>query len=217
LDRFEEEVVTLKKTTGFDYTWLNDLTFNVVEKRAMEVCRILKRHGVRYHCFARVQKVGPKLALTLKDTGCEGIWFGIESCDQQVLDLNRNNISLKEIDRAVRTASKAGLAIRGLFIVGLYGETEESLRGMLEYIRSSRFLPLVKYLVPFPGTSLYNHAVETGKIKDTVAFLRMLSARRIRDYDDDIVNITDLPDETVRRYFHEIWKITEERESRSNA
>jgi radical SAM superfamily enzyme YgiQ (UPF0313 family) len=193
------------------------LTFNVNLKRAMAVCRILKRHAVRYHCFARVQRVSPDFALTLKETGCEGIWFGIESCDQRVLDLNRKNIRLQEIDNAVHTATAAGLAIRGLFIVGLYGETEASLRSMLEHIRSSRFLPLVKYLVPFPGTSIYHLAIQQGKIKDTVSFLRMLSARKIRDYDDEIVNITDLPDKTVRRYFHEIWKITTEREALPDA
>jgi len=217
LERFEAEVAALKKATSFSYTWLNDLTFNADPERAAKICRILHKYGVRYHCFARVQKVGPEFVRTLKETGCEGIWFGIESCDQQVLDFNRKNIQLQEIDQAVRAALAAGLAVRGLFIVGLYGETEESLRAMMEYIRDSRFLPLVKYLVPFPGTSLFDHAVSKGKIPDTVAFLRMLSARKIRDFDDEIINLTDLPDETLRRYFHEIWKITEEREACAGA
>ncbi|HBL16044.1 MAG TPA: hypothetical protein DD417_04595 [Elusimicrobia bacterium] len=213
LERFEEEVVLLKQATGFSYTWLNDLTFNVIEDRAMKVARILKKHGIRYHCFARVQKVGEPLVRVLSETGCEGIWFGIESTDQEILDYNRKNIDLAEIDQAVQVATRAGLAVRGLFIVGLYGETEESLKAMVEYIRKSRFLPLVKYLVPFPGTSLFTYAVEKGKIKDTAEFLRMLSNRKIRDYDDEIVNITDLPDETLRKYFHEIWAITKEREA----
>ena len=88
---------------------------------------------------------------------------------------------------------------------------------MMEYIRASKFLPLVKYLVPFPGTSLYHYAVAKGKIPDTVAFLRMLSARKIRDFDDEIINLTELPDETLRSFFHEIWKITEEREACAGA
>ena len=210
--RFEEEVAYLKSTTAFDYTWLNDLTFNVIEKRAMGICGILKKYNVRYHCFARVQKVSKKLAETLKETGCLGIWFGIESYDQDVLNGNRKNIKVENIDAGVQVAQDAGLSIRGLFIVGLYGETEDSLKKMVDFIKKSKFLPLVKYLVPFPGTSLYEYAVKKGKIKDPVEFLKMLSCRKVSDYDDEIINLTDLKEETLRDYFHQIWSITNERE-----
>jgi anaerobic magnesium-protoporphyrin IX monomethyl ester cyclase len=212
LERFEKEVAHLKKTTKFDYTWLNDLTFNVIEKRAIDICRILKKYDVKFHCFARVQKVSKPLVDALKETGCLGIWFGLESYDQKILDVNRKNITTKEINHAVALAESAGLAVRGLFIVGLYGETEESLRHMVDFIKKSRFLPLVKYLVPFPGTSLYHHAVESGKIKDAVEFLKMLSVRKVSDHDDEIINLTDLKEETLRDYFHQVWNITKERE-----
>jgi len=212
IGRFEEEVAYLKKETKFDYTWLNDLTFNVIEERAMRVCAILKKYDVRYHCFARVQKVSQKLVGVLKETGCLGIWFGIESYDQSVLDINRKNILTDDIDLGVQMAVDAGLSVRGLFIVGLYGETNESLRKMLGFIKKGRFLPLVKYLVPFPGTSLYKYAVDSGKIKDIAAFLIMLSRRKVSDYDDEIVNLTDLGEDTLRNYFHQIWDITKERE-----
>lgn len=212
IKRFEEEVAHLKKATQFDYTWLNDLTFNVNEPRAIQICRILKAHDVQYHCFARVQKVSKAWVETLKETGCLGVWFGIESCDQEILDQNRKNIKLADIRRAVRLAREGGLAARGLFIVGLYGETEASLRKMLDFIKEEKFLPLVKYLVPFPGTSLYHHAVGTGKIADIPGFLKMLSRRRVSDHDDEIINLTDVKEETLRHYFHEIWKMTKERE-----
>lgn len=210
--RFEEEVAYLKKITNFDYTWLNDLTFNVVQDRAIAICGILKKYNVRYHCFARVQNVGKELVEALKDTGCLGIWFGIESYDQRILDANRKNISIKDIDLGVQTALDAGLSVRGLFIVGLYGETEKSLKEMVDFIKRSRFLPLVKYLVPFPGTSLYKHALDTGKIKDVVEFLTILSQRKVSDYDDEIINLTGLSEPTLRNYFHQVWNITKERE-----
>ncbi|MBU1923198.1 MAG: hypothetical protein KJ710_02905, partial [Candidatus Omnitrophica bacterium] len=135
-----------------------------------------------------------------------------ESYDQKILDENRKNVSIEEINKAVKIAQEAGLAVRGLFIVGLYGETEGSLKKMLDFITESRFLPLVKYLVPFPGTSLYQYAVHSGKIKDTIEFLEMLSRRKVSDYDDEIINLTGLKEETLRYYFHRIWKITKERE-----
>lgn len=216
IERFEEEVAYLKKETNFNYTWLNDLTFNVDEKRAIQICDILKKYNVRYHVFARVVGVSPGFAKKLKETGCLGIWFGFESCDQYVLDYNRKNIKYSDIENALKISSEADLAVRGLFIVGLYKETEESLKKMLDFIKSNKnFLPLVKYLVPFPGTSLFYYALNSGKIEGVTEFLRMLSRRKIKDNDDEIINITCVDDEILRKYFHEIWETTKERETQS--
>ena len=212
LERFEAEVAHLKQTTKFNYTWLNDLTFNVIEERAMKITNILKKYQVKYHCFARAQKVSKEFIEKLKDTGCLGIWFGIESYNQEILDANFKAITIKAINNAIKLAEVEGIAARGLFIVGLYGETEKSLKDMLEFIKAAKFLPLVKYLVPFPGTSLYAYAIETGKIKDVVSFLRMLSERKVCDYDDEIINVTDLNEDVLRTYFHRIWDITKEKE-----
>jgi len=212
IERFEEEITYLKKTTNFTYTWLNDLNFNVYEDRATRICDILFKNNIEYHVFARVRNVHRPLMDKLKETGCLGIWFGLESYEQEILDINRKASTIEEINSAVKIACEAGLAVRGLFIVGLYGETEDALKKMLDYIKKETFLPLVKYLVPFPGTSIYYKALETGKIEDPIEFLRMMSARKIRDNDDDLINVTDLNEELIRKYFHEIWKITKERE-----
>lgn len=213
LERFEAEVAHLKATTKFDYTWLNDLTFNVDVPRAMKVADILFKHGVKYHCFARVVNVTGAFARKLRDTGCKGIWFGIESYDQRVLDINRKSITIAQIDAAMKISAGEGLQARGLFIVGLPGETEESLKGMMEFIKKGDFIPLVKYLVPFPGTALYADAVKSGKIKDTLEFLRTLSRRRVGDHDDAITNLTDLDEPLLRDYFHRIWELTREKEA----
>lgn len=213
LERFEREVAFLKKTTKFSYTWLNDLTFNIKNERAMRVSDILFKHGVKYHCFARVTGVTEALAKKLKETGCQGIWFGIESYDQKVLTKNRKSTTIAQINSAIKIASEAGLETRGLFIVGLPGETAGSLKGMLEFIQKGDFIPLVKYLVPFPGTAVYLDAIRSGKITDTPEFLRALSRRQVRDMDDEITNLTDLDEATIREYFHRIWELTREKDA----
>lgn len=212
LSRFEYEVATLKKQTGFNYTWLNDLNFNLGLERSLELTKILKKYEIRYHCFSRVHPVSEELMVALKNSGCLGIWFGIESCDQVVLDANRKATKVDQIDHALSLAEKAGLAARGLFIVGLENESEEALQKMLHFIKKGTFLPLVKYLVPFPGTHHYQRAKEMGIIKDEVKFLQMLSQRKIRDQDDEIINLTNVEESILRKYFHQIWDITRERE-----
>ncbi len=212
LAHFDDEVKQLKKETGFNYTWLNDLNFNLGASRSIELAKILKKHEVRFHCFSRVHPVSEELMTTLKECGCLGIWFGIESCDQEVLDANRKNTKVDQIDYAVRLAEKAGLAARGLFIVGLEKESEAALEKMVKFIEKNSFLPLVKYLVPFPGTNHYQLALKKNKIKDEIDFLKMLSLRKIRDQDDEIINLTDLDETVLRKYFHKIWDITKKRE-----
>jgi len=211
LERFAAEVAHLKASTGFTYTWLNDLTFNADTARAMRVADILFDNGVKYHCFARVTGVTERFAQKLKATGCQGIWFGIESYDQRVLELNRKNTTIAQINGALAVSAAAGLEARGLFIVGLPGETETSLKGMLEFIRGGAFIPLVKYLVPFPGTALYAEAVAAGRIGDTHRFLEELSERRVGDHDDSIVNLTGLDETLLRDYFHKIWELTRQK------
>lgn len=212
LGRFADEVAYLKKTTEFDYAWLNDLTFNADPERALGVADILLRSGVKYHVFARVTGMTDEFAAGLKRTGCLGIWFGIESYDQEVLDKNRKNTTIAAINRAVEISARAGLQARGLFIVGLPGETEASLKKMYAYIKTGDFIPLVKYLVPFPGTAVYEDAVKTGRIKDAEDFLRKLSVRRAGDFDDEIVNMTGLDEALIRGYFHDIWELTRQKE-----
>lgn len=212
LDHFEREVAFLRETTGFSYTWLNDLTFNADPARALRVAEILAKYGVRYHCFSRVNGVTPEFAAKLAATGCQGIWFGVESLYDKALLLARKNTDLAAIKNALEVSAKAGINPRGLFIVGLPGETEESLKSMLDFIEKGDFIPLVKYLVPFPGTAIYDQAVASGKIKDPVKFLEWMSARKVGDYDDEIINMTDLDEKVLRNYFRRIWEITRARD-----
>ena len=130
-----------------------------------------------------------------------------------MLNLSRKGTTIAQIDAALAAAAGAGLQARGLFIVGLPGETKNSLKGMLDFIRKGDFIPLVKYLVPFPGTALYADALRTGRIADTVGFLRELSARRVGDNDDKIVNMTGLGEGLLRDFFHRIWERTREKEA----
>jgi len=128
-----------------------------------------------------------------------------------VLDLNRKNITIAQIDSALKISAAAGLEARGLFIVGLPGETEASLKGMLEFIRAGEFIPLVKYLEPFPGTAVYAQAAAAGLIPDTRRFLEELSARRVGDYDDRIINLAGMDEALLRGRFHEIWELTRQK------
>ena len=88
----------------------------------------------------------------------------------------------------------------------------ESLRKMMAFCKRSAVIPIsIKYLTPFPGTKIYDMAVERGYITDHIAYLETLAERKVNDPNDAIINLTDLPEPTLRAAFAELMAIRAER------
>lgn len=138
--------------------------------RAKRICeRIIKekldvswmpRGGIR------VDVVDQELLHLLKKSGVSRVAFGIESGSQKVLDNCKKGITLSQVRSAVKMAKKAGLETEGYFMLGLPGETEETLQ---ETIRFAQSLPIdfAKFAVtvPLPGTPLFEEWDALGAIK----------------------------------------------------
>ena len=93
----------------------------------------------------------------MKDAGCEEIFFGIESASQKVLDTIRKDFSIEQAKQVVRMVEEMGIKTHCSFILGLPGETVESLGQILQFIDeakpSARVLPNILDILP--GTELY--------------------------------------------------------------
>jgi radical SAM superfamily enzyme YgiQ (UPF0313 family) len=148
----------------------------------------------------------------MKDSGCEEIWYGMESVDQKVLDANFKKITVEHIEKAVEVTNKAGIKVMANFIIGLLGESEDSLNKMLRFIENRNVIPCsIKYLSPFPGTYVYDYALKKRLIKDEIEYFRSLSRRKVNYAEDEIINCTELPEEKLRETFINIRKISYER------
>jgi radical SAM superfamily enzyme YgiQ (UPF0313 family) len=211
-ERFEMEVADLVAKHSIRYFYINDLTFTSDIKRSYQICDVLKKYGLTWTCSTRVERIQPELLCYMHDCGCRDIWYGVESLDQTVLDLADKMTKVEEIEYAVTETVKAGIKVAANLIVGLPGESEESLRKMMEFCKNSEVIPIsIKYLTPFPGTKIYDMAVERGFIKDPIDYLEALAGRKVNDASDEIINLTDLPDGLLRDAFDELLKIREER------
>ena len=69
----------------------------------------------------------------------------------------------------------------------------------------------IKYLTPFPGTKIFDMAVERGYIKDPLVYLEGLAERKVNDVNDAIINLTDLPEKTLRESYAMLMQIREDR------
>jgi radical SAM superfamily enzyme YgiQ (UPF0313 family) len=211
-ERFEREVAELVSKHSIRYFYINDLTFTSNLERSFRICDVLKKYDITWSCSTRVEKIKPELLSYMHDCGCRDIWYGVESLDQTVLDLADKMTKVEEIHYAVTETVKAGITVMANLIVGLPGESEESLAKMMAFCRLSEVIPSsIKYLTPFPGTRIYDMAVERGYITDPLAYLDSLAQRKVNDVNDEFINLTDLSDSILRNAFDELMRIRQDR------
>jgi len=153
----------VKKDYGFDDFLFYDDLFVGNKERLREFCRKVK--GITWSCCSRVDTVDLDTLRMMKSSGCWLIEYGIESGSQKILNLMGKGITLEKAERAVKWTKQAGIKAKGNFIFGYVGETNETLKESLRYIRRSR-LDFFQhtFFTPLPGTEDYQRAEIYGEV-----------------------------------------------------
>jgi radical SAM superfamily enzyme YgiQ (UPF0313 family) len=107
-----------------------------------------------------VDNVDPALLQLMARAGCWLIGYGIESGCQEVLDRANKKIDVATIKSAINMAHNAGITVVGHVIIGLPGDTEETIMRTIDFVTGSG-LDFAQFYcaVPFPGSKLYDEAV----------------------------------------------------------
>lgn len=153
---------------GFTEITIEDDLFTLYRKHFLAVCGelIRRKTGIRWNAFSRVDTITPEIVATMAEAGCQAICFGVESGNQEVLDLVKKSSNLKKVRDAMRMTQAAGISALASFIIGLPGETVETLRKTVEFANSLRdeFGSLYGFhiLAPFPGTEVRDRAADYG-------------------------------------------------------
>ncbi|MFQ6101246.1 MAG: B12-binding domain-containing radical SAM protein [Anaerolineae bacterium] len=139
--------------------------FTVSREQVVGLCELILERGLRlpWTCNSRVDFVDAEMLRLMGRAGCRWISWGIESGSEEVLHRARKGIELEQVERALRWSREAGIRNWGYFIIGLPGETEETIQ---ETIRFSKRLPLDLVLfhiaAPYPGSPFFFEVVEQG-------------------------------------------------------
>jgi len=114
--------------------WTETITLN--KKFVVPVCNeIMKRKlKIKWMAPSRVDTVDQKLLNKMRKAGCWLLSYGIESVDQNVLDLAKKGTTIKQIERAVALAHKARIKVMGHIILGLPGQTRESIKNTIDWL-----------------------------------------------------------------------------------
>ncbi|MBC8394269.1 MAG: B12-binding domain-containing radical SAM protein [Deltaproteobacteria bacterium] len=182
-----EEIKDLYYNYGVKLVSFYDDLFIANKKRLHRLRDVLDAEGllgkIRFSCSARSNLVNDEMAKTLKDLNVVSVALGLESGHDRVLRyLKGPTVTVEDNSRAVRALSRNGIAPNAAFVIGAPDETEEEILATYNFIRN---VPLrnfnVYVMTPFPGTPIWDQAVESGivpenfdnwRILDTVHFTR---------------------------------------------
>jgi anaerobic magnesium-protoporphyrin IX monomethyl ester cyclase len=148
--------------------FFDDDTFNLLGKhRMLAFADAMDQRGLRipWGCNARSDNWDREVLERLVATGLFTLRIGIESGDQRVLDRTGKGIDLEEARAMLKMSDSLGIQNHIMFVIGLPGETHESVENTIHFIKS---VPChsVQFSVatPFPGTSFYREAQEKGHL-----------------------------------------------------
>ncbi|MCD8055033.1 MAG: B12-binding domain-containing radical SAM protein [Lachnospiraceae bacterium] len=146
-----------------------DDIFTVQKTRTKEFCRLIREYEfpIYWSCESRIDVINEESIDMLAESKCCAIQFGVESGDQEILDIIGKHIRLDHLEKIVSYAAQYELRIHLGFMLGHYPDTEETMRKTLDFIRKMlKINGNINYSVsintPFPGTWQYEHADEIG-------------------------------------------------------
>jgi anaerobic magnesium-protoporphyrin IX monomethyl ester cyclase len=190
-----EELWQLKKLGINNIHMYADL-FTVNREQVVDLCQrmIAENINLRWMCNSRVDFVDEEMLELMGQAGCWLISWGIESGNEQILKHAHKGADPAKAKRALGWAKKAGIKNWGYFIIGLPGETEETIKQTIEF---SKKLPLDIALfhvaAPYPGTPFFFEVVENGWFRP---------GTRWEQVDMDKGTVLDYPDLSAERLLY---------------
>jgi radical SAM superfamily enzyme YgiQ (UPF0313 family) len=146
-------------TLNFHQINIADDLFTADNRHCLAVCDeiISRKLEINWTAFARVDTVSKKLTDKLKQAGCHTLSFGVESANEKILRTIKKGISLNQVEEAVALCVEAGITPQVSFILGLPGETPETLKQTVDFGKRLKTMGVhhgFHLLAPFPGTEV---------------------------------------------------------------
>jgi radical SAM superfamily enzyme YgiQ (UPF0313 family) len=168
-----DQVQYLHDEFGVQEVFFQDDTFNANHKWAFAIFHEIIRRGLnkqmifRIDCRANASMLTEEFVAQAKQAGVWNIFLGIESGSQKILDNIRKHVTVEECKRAIKLVNSYGIYTQCSFIIGLPGETWQTLKETQELINETKPAMIGSgYATPFPGTELDRIVTERGHKRD---------------------------------------------------
>ena len=200
----DRDLAHLKEQYKTEFVFFVDLTFTAHKKQTLEYLDVIKQYGLKWTCLTRCADVEAETLAGMKDAGADIVLYGVESLGTNILKTARKGNNENISNRAMFNTWDAGLRFGGLLIVGLPGETEESLDHACRWAEKYRHITRVKYLSAMPGTTIYHQGLKDGVLRSEVDHLRWLSIEQAL-MQDEFLNYNGLPESVMRNAYKRIY------------
>lgn len=153
--------------------FIADDCFTINRKRLVNLLEAFKREqfNLTWSCESRIDTIDQEIIHLMRETGCVGIQFGVESGNQEVLNQIGKGINLNDVKKRIFEANELGISVMASFIIGHPMDTKETILETFQFAselvrerpdKSVEVRPLFALLTPLPGTYLYEHVDELG-------------------------------------------------------
>lgn len=188
-----EEIKMLYKKHNVRQVLFHDSTLNIDSRWVNEICEGILKTGwpLLWGCNLRTENLERKTLELMKKSGCIRAFIGVESADNNVLKKMKKGTTIERIEAGIRLVEGIGIPTDYGFIMGMPGETEESIKKSIAFAKRLKGISTFSLASPFPGTELYEVAKTEGYMVDdwskhsmyTLAYLpKGLSKKQLEYY-----------------------------------
>ncbi len=165
-----DEIIHLVEKYKVNEINIGDDCFNFDRDRALRIFDLINKENIkitlRFSNGLRADKIDLEFLKKAKKAGCVYIAYGIESGNENILKSIPKGVELDTFRKAVKLTKEEGIFVTGYFILGLLGDTRET---MVDTINFAKELDLdvasFTIAVPYPGTKMWERVKENGEIR----------------------------------------------------
>lgn len=165
INRTVDEIEHLVKEYGFECISFSDDTFSINRKRAIGICREIRRRGlkIKLRVQLRANTTWDDLVVELKKAGCIHIDIGVESGSPKILEVLKKGITIEQVKNATNIIRSHGIRCGVTFIIGTPGELLEDV-AMTQKLAETIDADYTQFFImtPYPGTELFQYASDNN-------------------------------------------------------
>ncbi len=197
MENIGQEIKYLQKKFGLNYIQFADELSLFSKEQANKLADYFLRENINIFwvadCRAGLFQEGDlDLALKLKKAGCIELGYSLESADEEILKAMNKRITVQDFMIQTRILQMAGISVATGLVIGYPQETEETIKKTFDCCYDNNIYPSTGYLLPQPGTLMYQYALQSGKIQDEEEYLLKMGDRQ-----DFTINLTNMEQEKI--------------------
>lgn len=207
-----EHMNYLRSRFGIRHLNIYDDLFTMNRKRIAELCGLLSKKplGIQFNCAVRAGHADDDLLYMLHEAGCLMVSLGIETGDPDLMKVHKQGVSLEAVRDTVKRIKAAGLRAKGLFMMGLPGDTVDSIQKTSDFVISLELDDMnMSKFTPFHGAPIWETIFDEGTVDENWRLMNCLNFVFVPKTIDSKETLDQLYNTHVKRFYSDSkWRKT---------